>query len=298
MRLRYDRRVAARYLRFSAPVLVAVVSAMVIAQGSILAIKLHDGLAAAGFITLAVTLTRYIDRADQIVTATIYPAICAIQGHRRALEELYMKSNRATLMWVLPYAVGLVLFAPDLVKFVLGPSWEPAVVLLQGLAVVGALTQLGFNWFSFFRAHGDTGPPAVEAVAGALAFLLLAIPGLLADGFDGFVYGRIAGALIVLGVRGFYTRRLLPDARFRVLVEPSLVAVTLATVAALALRAVLWGGTRTLGQSVAEVAVFVGVYLLLALRRERELLFELLGAVRASRGGAAEGSRAVGASRL
>ncbi len=286
MRLRFDRRVAARYLRFSGPVLVTVVSAIVIAQGSILVIKLHDGLAAAGYITLAVTLTRYIDRADQIVTSTIYPAICAIQGQRRALEELYVKSNRATLMWVLPYAVGIVLFAPDLVKFVLGPSWEPAVVLLQGLAIVGALTQLGFNWFSFFRAHGDTGPPAVEAAVGAVAFLALAIPGLLADGFDGFIYGRIAGAVLVLGVRAFYTRRLLPDARFRVLVGPSLLSIGVATAAAVALRLALWGGNRSLAQAIAELAVFAAVYTAIALRRERSLVNELLGAVRASRGGA------------
>ena len=283
LRLRYDRRVAARYLRFSAPVLVTVVSAMIIAQGSILVIKLDDGLAAAGFITLAVTLTRYIDRADQIVTATIYPAICAIQGERRALEELYVKSNRATLMWVLPYAVGIVLFAPDLVQFVLGPSWEPAVVLLQGLAIVGALTQLGFNWFSFFRAHGDTRPPAVEAAVAAVAFLALAVPGLLADGFDGFIYGRIAGALLVLAVRAFYTRRLLPDARFRILVEPSLLSIGLATAAAVALRLVLWGGNRPLAQAIAELVVFAAVYSALVFRRERSLLNELLSAVRSSR---------------
>ena len=85
---------------------------MVIAQGQVLAFKLYDGLAAAGFITLAITLTRYIDRADQIITATIYPAICAIQNQRAALEELYEKSNRATMVWVAPYAAGLVLFAP------------------------------------------------------------------------------------------------------------------------------------------------------------------------------------------
>jgi hypothetical protein len=38
------------------------------------------GLAAVGFLTLAVTVTRYVDRADQIVTATIYPAIAGIQS--------------------------------------------------------------------------------------------------------------------------------------------------------------------------------------------------------------------------
>ncbi len=278
--LRFDRRVATRYLRFSAPILATVIGAIVIAQGQILAIKLHDGLAAAGFITLAVTLTRYIDRADQIVTATIYPAICAIQGQRRALQELYLKSNRATLMWVLPYAVGIVLFAPDLVEFVLGATWRPAVVLLQGLAVVGAITQLGFNWFSFFRAHGNTRPPAVEAAAGAVGFLGFGLTGLLLDGFDGFVLGRIAAALVALGVRSVYVRRLLPDVRYRQLVGPTLLPIALAAAAALVLRLVLWGGHRTLAQAIAELALFAAVYGVTAVSRERALVAELLGSLR------------------
>ena len=54
-----------------------------IRQGQVYAFDAHLGLAGAGFITLAVTLTRYVDRADQIVTATIYPAICAVTDRRR-----------------------------------------------------------------------------------------------------------------------------------------------------------------------------------------------------------------------
>ena len=231
------------------------------------------------------TLTRYIDRADQIVTATIYPAICAIQGQRRALEEMYLKSNRATLLWVLPYAVGVVLFAPDLVHFVLGNRWAPAVVLLQGLAVVGAITQLGFNWFSFFRAHGETRPPAVEAIAGAVAFLVLVPAGLLLDGFHGFVLARIAAALVPFAVRGVFVRRLLPDVRYRQIVAPTLIPILVAAAAPLVLRAILWGRHRTLGQAIAELALFVAAYTVMALRRERDLVGELLGAMRG--GGAA-----------
>jgi O-antigen/teichoic acid export membrane protein len=278
--LHYDRGVTARYLRFSAPILLTVVATMLVAQGQILAIKLHDGLAAAGFITLAVTLTRYIDRADQIVTATIYPAICAIQNQRRALAELYVKSNRATLMWVLPYAVGIVLFAPDLIRFALGRTWLPAVVLVQGLAVVGAITQLGFNWFSFYRAHGDTRPPAIEAGVGAMAFLVLAVAGLLLDGFDGFVIGRIAAALIALAVRRVFIRRMLPGVRYLDLLAPTLVPIVLATAAVVAVRLVLWGGHRPLGQPMVEVVLFTAIYLLTAVRRERVLLGELLGALK------------------
>jgi O-antigen/teichoic acid export membrane protein len=285
LRLRFDRAVTHRYLRFSAPILVTVVCTLLVLQGQILAIKLHDGLAAAGFITLAVTLSRYIDRADQIVTATIYPAICAIQGQRAALQELYVKSNRATLMWVAPYAVGVVLFAPDLVHFVLGNSWTGAIVLLQGLAVVGAITQLGFNWFSFYRAHGDTRPQAVEQVLGTIAFLGLSIPGLLIDGFDGFVIGRIAAAVIMLGVRTIYTRRLLPDVRLRQLITPTLLPIMVGAGAALVVRLVLWGGRRTLLQALLELALFAGLYGIIAARRERDLVAELRGSMRRSSSG-------------
>jgi O-antigen/teichoic acid export membrane protein len=185
---------------------------------------------------------------------------------------------------VLPYAVGVVLFAPDLVHFVLGNQWEPAVVLLQGLAIVGAITQLGFNWFSFFRAHGDTRSPAVEAVAGAVAFLALAPAGLLLDGFHGFVLARIAAALVPFAVRGVYVRRLLPDVRYRQIVAPTLIPIALASAAAMAVRVALWGGRRTVAQAIAEAVLFVAVYAVTALRRERVLVLELLGGLRGAGG--------------
>ncbi|MGZ4278411.1 MAG: oligosaccharide flippase family protein, partial [Solirubrobacteraceae bacterium] len=267
--LRFDRDVAARYLRFSGWVFVALVAAMVVLQGQIVAFEAHGGLAAAGFITLAATLTRYVDRADQIVTATIYPAVCAIQGRTAALEELFVKSNRATLLYAAPFSVGVVLFAPDLVAFALGDAWEPAIVLLQGLAVAGLLAQVGFNWFSFYRAHGDPRPPAVEAVVAGTAFLALAVPGLALWGSDGFVAGRIAAVALALVWRARYVRALLPGVRLGALVGGALPPLVAATAAVVALRLALWGGERPLWQAIAEAAVFCVVFGALALRRER-----------------------------
>jgi O-antigen/teichoic acid export membrane protein len=280
LRLRFDRVSARRYLRFSGPVLVATLGALAVAQGQVLAFKLHAGLAAAGFITLAVTLTRYVDRADQIVTSSIYPAICAIQDRPEAQEELFVKSNRATLAWVLPFSAAVVLFAPDLVSLVLGDRWQPAVVLLQGLAVAGAIQQLGFNWFSFYRARGETRPPAVEAVVGAVAFAALAVPGLLVDGSDGFVIGRVGAVVIATGVRWFYVRRLLPGVRASGLLAPALIPLAQATIAVMAVRLATWGGDRELWQVLVEAALFVGVYGISVWHRERALIGELLTAMR------------------
>src|SRR3954453_22641830 len=77
-RLRPDRKAARRYLRFSWPVFVTSAIALVVAQAQIAVFGIHDGLAAAGWITLAATLTRYADRADQILATTIYPAIVRV----------------------------------------------------------------------------------------------------------------------------------------------------------------------------------------------------------------------------
>jgi O-antigen/teichoic acid export membrane protein len=278
--LRFDREVAKRYVRFSGWVLVALLGSMAIAQGQVIAFKVDGGLVAAGYITLAATVTRYVDRADQIVTATIYPAIVAIRGRAASLQELFEKSNRATLLWVLPFTCGVVLFAPDLVDFVLGDEWRPARVLLQGLAAAGLLQHLGFNWFAFYRAHGDPRPPALEALTGTAAFLVLAIGGLALWGDDGFVWGRIAAVAIALVVRWHYIRRLLPQARLAPLVAPAMVPLALAAAATLALRLVLWGGERTLGQFIAEALVFGGVYVAGAVWRERPLVRELVTAIR------------------
>ena len=67
------------------------------------------------------------------------------------------------------------------------------MVLLQGLAVATAIQQLGFNWFSFYRARGESRPQAVEAAVMAGAFLAFAVPGLALWGATGFVVGRSRG---------------------------------------------------------------------------------------------------------
>ncbi len=286
--LRYDRATARRYVRFSVPVLLALLAALVVAQGQILAFDVHGGLEWVGFVTLGATLSRYIDRADQIVTQTIYPAICALRGRTRALEELFVRSNRATLLWVLPACAGVVLFADDLVSYVVGDEWRRAVPLLQGVAVATALGQVGYGWFSYYRAHERTWPGAVEACAGAAAFCALAVPGLALAGVTGFVVGRCAGVLVQLVVRAHYVRALLPAVRVRDLLGRTLAPVAVGVAAVVAVRLALLGSGRTEAQALAELAVFCALVALLSLRLERALVGELLAAVRDPGGAAAQ----------
>jgi O-antigen/teichoic acid export membrane protein len=273
--LQFDRQARDRYFRFSWPVFVAAASVLLVGQGQMLAFTLHGGLLDAGYITLAVTLTRYADRADQIIATTIYPAICVVRNQIGTLREI---SNRVALMWVLPFCAGFILFSPDLVQFGLGHKWQPAVPLLQGLAGAAAIQQLGYNWFSFYRARGDSSRQAVEAVVTTAAFLGLAVPALFVWGTWGFIGGRIAGAVLVLAVRRHYVRRLL-GVELLALAWRGTVPVAIGVLAVLGLRLLVWTGPRTLVQALAEVVVFLAVTAVVTWFTEHRLVRDLAGQV-------------------
>jgi O-antigen/teichoic acid export membrane protein len=280
LRLRADREAARRYLRFSWPIFVSAAAALLVAQGQIAVFGLDDGLVAAGWITLAATLTRYVDRADQIVATTVYPALVRIRDRPDVVEEAFAKSNRLALMWAFPFGAGLLLFGADLVHFVLGDEWHGAIVLIGGLAVATALQQLGYNWFSFYRARGQSWPQAVEAAALAGTFVVLAVPGALLWGSWGFIAGRLACTGAALSVRSVYVRRLLPGFRLSALALRGAVPVLAASVPVVVLRLALWGGARSAAQAVVELALWL-VGLVVATRRlERGLLAELWGYLR------------------
>ena len=281
LRLRPDRDAARHYLRFSWPVFVTAFVALVVAQGQIAVFGLSDGLAAAGWITLAATLTRYADRADQILATTIYPAIVRVRDRVDVLVELFEKANRLTLMWAFPFGAGLALFGADLIVFVLGDDWRGAIVLLGGLAVAVALQQVGYSWFAFYRARGQSWPQAVESGVFGAAFLAFAVPGALLGGTWWFVAGRIGCTVCVLLVRGIYVRRLLPGARLFSLALRAAVPVALASAPVLAIRLALWGGERTLWQALLELGLWLGGLVVATHRLEGGLLAELRGYLRA-----------------
>jgi hypothetical protein len=166
---------------------------------------------------------------------------------------------------------------------VLGDKWEPAVVLIQGLAGAAAIQQLGYNWFTFYRARGDSSPQAVESAALVVGFFGLAIPGLAVYGFDGFVWGRVAASVLVLCVRWVYVRRLLPRVSLASLAARGLAPVTVGAGAALTLRLALWGGDRSSAQAIAELTLFLAGTAAATWLLERGLLRELSGYLASSR---------------
>ncbi len=275
----WDRATLRSYATFSWPLFFAGMSGIVVGQGLLIVGEAKLGLAGVGIIALASTISQYSDRADQAISQTIYPTICAVKDRADLLYEAFVKSNRLALMWGAPFGLGLAIFAEDLVQFGIGERWRPGIALMQAIGVAVAVHQIGFNWDAFYRARADTKPIAVAAAISIVAFLAIGLPLLAAEGLRGLAIATVLVEIVNFTIRMVFLRRLFPDFRFlrhaaRALL-PSLPAVGLV----LALRALL-GEESTLLAALAMFALYVATTLVATALIERRLLREMLDYLR------------------
>jgi len=278
IRLRLQPGTLRAYVGFSYPLLIAALAGIAITQGALLSANDVIGLAGAGAITLAALIPQYTDRVDAVITQTLYPAICAAKDRTDLLLESFIKSNRLTLMWGMPFGVGIALFAQDLVSFGIGEHWQFAVGLLQAMGIIAALHHVGFNWEAFYRARGVTWPVAVVATLMAIVFWTVAIPLFFAHGLEGFIVGLFLCEAVAIGGKVFFITRLFPG--FPLLghlvraVSPTIPAV----LAVLSLR--LLDGPHTLAMAIFELVTYVVVTVVATGLFERPLLREAVGYLR------------------
>jgi O-antigen/teichoic acid export membrane protein len=282
-RLRLDGGVR-DYVSFSWPLVVANVNRLVVVQAPILVGEWQVGLAAAGAITLAGSVIAFTQKVDAMITQTIYPAVCAVADKTELLFETFVKSNRLVLIWGVPFGIALLLFAPDLVDFVLGDKWQPAVGLLQAYGLISAFSHVGFNWDAFFRARGETKPVAAVATFSTIVFLAVAIPLLATDGLSGFAIGMAVYGLSAVVGRTFYLTRIFDGFKMARHAARALLPVVPA-VAVVLLARLVESGDRTEVTAAAEFCAFLAVTVLATVLAERDLLREIFGYLRRARRG-------------
>ena len=171
-------------------------------QGQIAVFGISDGLAAAGWITLAATLTRYADRADQIVATTIYPAIVRVRDRVDVLEELFAKANRLTLMWAFPFGAGprAVRRRPDRLRARRRVARERSCCSAGWRSRSRCSRSATAGSRSTGRA-ASRGRRRSSRPCSASRSPPFAIPGALLGGSWGFVVGRMGCTVCVLAVR-------------------------------------------------------------------------------------------------
>jgi O-antigen/teichoic acid export membrane protein len=284
LRLRWEPAAMREYLRFSSPLFIGAVSTVLMIQVPVAVSARLLGVAAVGGLALATNISQFTTRVDDVVTQTLYPAICAVKDRTDLLFESFWKSNRLALLWATPLGAAAAVFASDFVRYVIGEKWRFAIPLIMTFGINAALNQIGFNWTAFFRARGETRPIAVVSLVAVAATLAIGIPLLVADGLTGLGIGLVAGTALTAALRLWYLRRLLGELPvFGHIVRgiaPTLPAVAVVLVLRLARGAPDSGMWMAL-EALAYAALAVGATVLW----QGELLRESLGYLR--RGSAA-----------
>ena len=88
--IRLERSSIRQYFSFSWPLVFASGSGMLIAQGAVLVATRTIGLAGAGGIAVAESVSAFSDGVDTIVTQTLYPAICNVRDRADLLLESFV----------------------------------------------------------------------------------------------------------------------------------------------------------------------------------------------------------------
>ncbi|HEX8073815.1 MAG TPA: oligosaccharide flippase family protein [Thermoleophilaceae bacterium] len=278
LRFRFERAAVREYWSFSWPIFVASASGLAIPQVALLAGTRTLGLAGAGAITLAGMVGTYTDKVDEVVTWTLYPAICRVKDRAELMLEAFVKSNRLALMWGIPFGVGVALFASDVVHYGIGERWVPAIGLIQVFGLTAAANHIGFNWGAFLSARGDTRPLAVTGPIVLAAFLAAPVPLLIAFGLNGFGAGMAFMTAVGLAVRSHYLRRLFPGFRMVPYALRGLAPTVPATAVTLAARVAIPGNSPA--AALVELGLYVGVTAACTWALERPLLREVLSYVR------------------
>jgi PST family polysaccharide transporter len=208
LRFRLDRSSLREYTRFSWPLFVGAISVVVMVQVPVAVSARLLGVAAVGGLALAGNISQFTTRVDDVVTQTLYPAICAVKDRTDLLFESFWKSNRLALLWAAPLGVAAALFAGDFVHYAIGEKWRFAVPLIITFGINAALNQIGFNWTAFFRARGETKPIAAVSLFGALSALVLAVPLLIVDHLIGLGIGLCVATTLTVSLRLWYLRGL------------------------------------------------------------------------------------------
>jgi O-antigen/teichoic acid export membrane protein len=276
LRWRYERAVMRIYFDYSWPLFVSNLCVIVLANSGGIATNAKLGLAGVGVVGLASTVTQFSTRLDDIISGTLFPAICAFKDRIDLLRESFAKVNRLALMWAMPFGVGIALFVGDLVHHVLGDRWAPAIGLLQITGVVAAVAHIGFNWDDYYRAEGDTKPIMATQIGTTIAFVAAGVPLTLAFGLRGLGIGIAFQSLVGLFFRAYYLRKLFHGFGFLRHAVRAIVP-TVPAVGAVLLARLAEHGARTLPLALAEFASYLLITAGATWLMEDRLLAEAIG---------------------
>jgi O-antigen/teichoic acid export membrane protein len=273
-------------LQFSWPIWSS--RAMIVAadQGSVVTLALLLAIRDVGQFRSAEQLLYTCVWLDIILGQSIFPGLCRVKDSAAQTRELFEKASRVSMVWAAGGGVAAILFASDLVRFVLTDKWLGAELFIRAQAVGVIISTIGYSWDTLYKARGTTMPVLRWAAVFCASFFILFPLLTLWRGREGAALSVILLALVGMATRKYYVHRFGGGISFTEISRRPLAAAVLAALPILAVKG--FAAARDVYGFLGAASAFVLLYLGAVAWFERELLRNGLSMLRQ---GAAEGGR-------
>ncbi len=226
-------------------------------------------------------LFNFANRLFQMLTGLISGALAAVshslfsslQSEAQKGREAFLLAAYASALVAFPIFAGLIVVADPAVPMIFGEQWQPAVVAVRALSVVGLLSSIGVVQAALITAHGKANwwfyYQLSQQVLSVLTILVL-----MPYGFDIALIGLAAKAVLLWPIAAMMTLRLIGLSAFdyaRVFAAPALatLAMVLAVVEAPRVMAEASAGMTLLVQIAGGAVFYAALAGALSLRRLR-----------------------------
>jgi len=118
-------------------------------------------------------LSRYILGKTRFI---MYPAYSKIQQDKASIRRILLKTLKYMSMVAFPFSLGLLIFAPDVLRIVFGEKWLPATDILRILALVGVFRSFVLAVRPVFLARGRAKEDFQVEIAQVGIFFILLVP--------------------------------------------------------------------------------------------------------------------------
>lgn len=196
---RWDSEVIRRLREYGTFTTATQILGFVRTQGDTWYVGRFFGAADVGFYSKAYDLTTNFTNmlTRGVFGSVLFPSYAKIQDDRPRLARAYLKSTNLVFLLIVPFALGMVIIAPLMVKTLIGEQWLPIIPLLQIFSLYSFTYPISANSSPIFRAVGK---PNMDSTASIL-LLSVMIPLIL-------ILSRSMGVLgvaLAVGIAYFVT---------------------------------------------------------------------------------------------
>lgn len=168
------------------------------------------GAASLGFYGRAYQLMLYpLEAINGILNPTLHPVLSSLQLDRPRMARTYCKLAKLVAVLALPAMGILGALAPEVVRTIWGPQWEPSIRVFSILCFVGSVQPVGATFGAVFLATNRTRSLALLGLVNAVV-IMVGIAAGVPYGIEGVAIGySVAYGLIFLPTMYIVVVRLL-----------------------------------------------------------------------------------------